>query len=138
MATNERIEKPPKVILAVKLFYLVIGVSVIRAIMTVIRHADVRSPYVFIIWKLLLYMVGLFLIYQLGKGKNWAKWSLVLILALSFPLAISPALDVISVNPVQPLLLCIQVILYIIGMICLFDKSSSPWFSSAEKVSKKQ
>lgn len=137
MATIERIEKPSKIILAQRLFYLVIGIAVIRKILTIIRHADVRSPQDMIIGNFLIYTSCLFLIYQLGKGKNWARWSLVLILSFSFPLAILPAFDMISHNPIQTLLVCIELIIYLIGLVCLFHKSSSHWFSTG-KIIKKQ
>ena len=70
-------ERPLKVAHAVKIFYLVIGLGIIRAVMTIIRHADVRSPDFLIITKLIIYAGSLYLIYQLSKGRNWARWVLV-------------------------------------------------------------
>lgn len=70
-------ERPPKVVLAVKFFYLVVGLGIIRAAMTIIRHADVRSPYFLILTKLIIYIGSLYLIYQISKGRNWARWSMV-------------------------------------------------------------
>ena len=129
MPAKELSDKPPKIIMAAKLFYLVIGIGMIRTTLTIIRHADVRSPHVLIIWKLVLYALCLFLIAQFGKGKNWARWSMAVMLALAFPLAIMPAFDVISHNPLQGLLVGIELVLYIIGLACLFNKSSSHWFN---------
>ena len=85
MPTKELSERPAKVVLAVKMLYLVVGIGIIRTIMTVIRHADVRSPHFLIFTQLLIYVVSLFLIYELGKGKNWARWTLVVILAICIP-----------------------------------------------------
>jgi predicted MFS family arabinose efflux permease len=99
MSIKELSERPPKVVLAIKLLYLVVGIGMIRAVMTVLRHADVRSPYFFILTKLFIYTGSLFLIYQLGKCKNWAKVSLVVILAVSIPLTILPALYVTGTFP---------------------------------------
>ena len=137
MPTKELSERPAKVVLAVKMFYLVVGIGIIRTAMTVIRHADVRSPYFLIFTKLLVFAASLFLIYQIGKAKNWARWSLVVILGISIPLTILPAFESISHNPVHMLLAFLQVALYIVALVFLFHGSSSGWFG-AGKVSKEQ
>ena len=137
MPTKELSERPAKVVLAVKVLYLVVGIGIIRTAMTVIRHADVRSPYFLIFTKLLVYAASLFLIYQIGKAKNWARWSLVVILGISIPLTILPAFESISHNPVHMLLAFLQVALYIVALVFLFHGSSSGWFG-AGKVSKEQ
>jgi hypothetical protein len=137
MQTKELSERPAKVVLALRMFYLIVGIGIIRATMTVIRHADVRSPHSFIFTKFLIYTASLFLIYQMGKGKNWAKWSLIVILAISIPLAILPNFDSISHNPIHSLLGFLQLALYIVALVFLFHRNSSGWFG-AGKVSDKQ
>ncbi len=137
MPTKELPERPAKVVLAVKMFYLVVGIGIIRTAMTVIRHADVRSPYFLIVTKLFVFAASLFLIYQIGKAKNWTRWSLVVILGISIPLTILPAFESISHNPVHMLLAFLQVALYIVALVFLFHGSSSGWFG-AGKVSKEQ
>jgi len=130
MSIKELSERPPKVVLAIKLLYLVVGIGMIRAVMTVLRHADVRSPYFFILTKFFIYTGSLFLIYQLGKGKNWAKVSLVVILAISIPLTILPAFESISHNPIHTLLGFMQIILYVVALVFLFHNNSSNWFAA--------
>ena len=129
--------RPAKVVLAVKMLCLVVGIGIIRTTMTVVRHADVRSPYFLINMKFLIYTVSLFLIYQIGKGKNWARWSLVVILSISIPLNILPSFRSISHNPVHTLLVFLQLALYIVALVFLFHGSSSGWFGTG-KVSKNQ
>ena len=73
MPTKALSERPPKVVLAVKFFYVVVGLGIIRAVMTVIRHADVRSPNFLILTKLIIYIGSFYLIYQISKGRNWAR-----------------------------------------------------------------
>ena len=136
MPTKALSERPLKVAHAVKIFYLIVGVGIIRAVMTIIRHADVRSPYFLIFTKLIIYAVSLYLIYQLNKGRNYARWSLVVIFIISIPLVILPAFASYSHNLVDALLAFIQTALYIIGLVFLFHRSSSSWFG-AEKISKK-
>ena len=135
--TKELLEKPAKVILAVKLLYMVVGVGIIRVSMRVIRHADVRSPDFLIFTKLLVYTASLFLIYQMGKGKDWARWSLVVIFAIGIPLTVLPAFESISHNPIHAILGFLQLGLYIVALLFLFHGSSSGWFG-ARRTSKEQ
>jgi RsiW-degrading membrane proteinase PrsW (M82 family) len=132
---KELLEKPAKVIHGAKLLYLVVGIGIIRASMTIIRHADVRSPDFLIYTKLLVYAVSLFLIYQTGKGKNWARWSLVVIFVISIPMVVLPFFESMSHNPVNSILGFLQLGLYIAALMFLFHKSSSGWFG-ARKTSK--
>ena len=52
MTTKVLSERPLKVAHAVKIFYVIVGIGIIRVVMTIIRHADVRSPYFLIFTKL--------------------------------------------------------------------------------------
>ena len=104
--------------------------------MTIIRHADVRSPHFLIYTKLIIYAGSLYLIYQLNKGRNWARWLLAVIFIIAIPLVILPAFASYSHNPVDAILAFIQTALYIIGLVFLFHRSSSSWFG-AEKISEK-
>ncbi len=136
MPTKALSEKPLKVTIAVKFFYLVVGFGIIRAVMTIIRHADVRSPHFLIYTKLIIYAGSLYLIYQLNKGRNWARWLLAVIFIIAIPLVILPAFASYSHNPVDAILAFIQTALYIIGLVFLFHRSSSSWFGT-EKISRK-
>ena len=136
MPTQALSERPPKVSLAVKFFYVVVGIGMIRAVMTILRHADVRSPYFLIITKLIIYAGSLYLIHQLSKGRNWARWSMVVIFIINIPLTILPAFSSFFHNPFHTLLGFVQIALYITAIAFLFHGSSSSWFSS-QKISKK-
>ena len=129
-------ERPPKVSLAVKFFYVIVGIGIIRAAMTVIRHVDVRSPYFLIITKLIIYAGSVYLIYQLGKGRNWARWMMVVIFIISIPLTILPNIASLSHNPVHTSLGFVQLAMYIIGLVFIFHPSSSHWFGK-EKIPNK-
>ena len=128
MPIKELSQKPEKIVAAVKLLYLVVAIGIIRTSMTVIRHVDVRSPHILIISKMLIYAASVFLIYQVSKGKNWARWLLLAIMAIAFPLSVLPAFDAIFHNPVHTLLGFLQLALYIVAMIFLFHRSSTQWF----------
>ena len=137
MQTKELLKRPAKVAHALKMLYLVVGIGVIRTMMTVIRHVEVRSPYFLIFTKLSLYVVSLFLIYQAGKGRNWARWSVVLLFAISIPMYILPNFDAMFHNPIHSLLGFLSLGLFIFALVFLFQESSSAWFK-AGKVSDKQ
>ena len=128
MATNELLERPSKVTLAVKMFYLVCGIGVVRTVITVLRHIDVRSPNSLIITKFLIYAVSIFLIYSTGKGKNWARWALVVIFVVCLPITILPNFEELSHNSVNAFLGFISLGLYLVGLVFLFLKESSAWF----------
>lgn len=124
------ISMPTKVIYAVRILYLVVGIGIIRTSITVVQHADVRSPYFLIFTKGLVYVGSLLLINQSTKGKNWARWSLVVILMITIPLEIIPAIESISFSSIKPLLLSLQLGLSLIALFFLFHKSSSEWYHS--------
>ena len=128
MATNEMLERPAKVTLAVKMFYVICGIGVVRTTIVVLRHIDVRSPDSLIITKLLIYAVSIFLIYSTGKGKNWARWALVVIFVVCLPITILPNFEELSHNPVNAFLGCVSLGLYLVGLVFLFLKESSAWF----------
>ena len=130
MQTKELSERPAKVVLALRMFYLIVGLGIIRATMIVIRHADVRSPNFFIGTKFLIYAASLFFIYQMGRGKNWARWMLVVIFAISIPIAILPTFASTFHNPIHTILGFLQLALYLVALALLFHKSSSGWFGT--------
>ena len=129
MGPNERLERPPMVTLSVKMFYLICGIGAVRTTLTVLRHIDVRSPDTLIVTKLLIYAASILLIYQTGKGKNWARWALVVIFVVCLPITILPNFDELSHNPVNAFLGCVSLGLYLVGLVFLFLKESSAWFA---------
>ena len=100
MSIKEYLEKEDKVVLATNMLYLVVGIGVIRTIFTIFRHIDVRSPISLILTKLIIYGFSIYLIIQISKCKNWARWLLVVILTISIPLTILPAFGQVSHNPI--------------------------------------
>jgi hypothetical protein len=120
--------RPAKVVLAVKMLYFVVGVGVLRTAFMVVRHLEVRSPDFLIMTKFFSYALSLYLIYLVGKGKNLARWLLVMIFVVSIPLTILPYFESITHNPVGSALGIAQLVMYVIGLVLLFHSSSRPWF----------
>ena len=130
MPTIELSARPAKVVLAVKMLYLFVALGVIRTALMVIRHLDVRSPFIEIVTNLLIYAASLYLIHQLSKGKNWARWSLVAILFFSVFLLLLPTFDSFTLNPVNTLLVFVQYALYVVALVFLFHRETHGWFGS--------
>ena len=130
MSTQALSVRPAKVVLAVKMLYFVIGVGVLRTAFMVVRHLEVRSPDVLIITKFVSYALCLYLIYLVGKGKNRARWLLVMIFVVASPLTNLPYFESISHNPFGSALGLAQLVLCVIGLLLLFHSSSRPWFDN--------
>lgn len=135
MPQNNAYVKPVKVVRAVYILYLTVAIGLARKIMLLMRHADVRSPDFLIYTALFLLSISLFLIYQAGKGRNWARWSLVWILCISIPLTILPMFQGLSHTLIPNILGLTQVVLFLISLMLLFHKNTSSWFRR-KKVSK--
>ena len=131
MSKEDSWQKPAEAVLAAKMLYLVVVVGITRTVMTVVRHVDVRSPYFLISVKLCIYVISLFVIYQLSKGKNWARWTLLAIFTLCIPLVILPIFDSFSHSPVNSLLGLLQLALFVYSFVLIFCKKSSAWFKQA-------
>jgi hypothetical protein len=130
MLLKNQLLNKDKLTLAVNMLYLVVGIGVVRALFSIFRHIEVRDPTSLIITKLIIYVVSIYLIIQISKCKNWARWLIVVILTISIPLTILPALGQISHNPVFALLLVMQLILYIAALVILFHEDVSKRFKS--------
>ena len=66
MQENQQLKKPAMVSLSIFLMYAVVAVGFLRTGMTVGRHLDVRTPYMYLGSKTLVYVVSVFLIYQIS------------------------------------------------------------------------
>ncbi len=117
-----------KISLATKTLYIVVGLGVVRTTFTIFRHIDVRSPFFLIVTKLIVYGLSIYLIIQIGKFKNWARWALVVILTVSIPLTILPAYGQVTHNPIFAILFFLQFVLYMVALVLLFQESVSERF----------
>ena len=124
------VEKPEKVVHAIRLFYVIIAIGVARLVLMIIRHFDVRTPDMIIVTKVLWYAACIFVLYQLGQGKNWARWVMVALFIGSIPLAILPAVGEIGHNPANALLTFLQAGLYLVALVLLFNRNVSGWFGT--------
>ena len=123
-------EKPAVVKFSVFLMYAVIAVGFLRTGMTIGRHLDVRTPYMYLGSKTLVYVISAFLVYKISKGHNWARWTLMVILAIAIPLGVLPTIDSIEHSPLHAQLGFAQLGAFIVAAILLLLPHSSKWFRS--------
>jgi hypothetical protein len=136
MSDKQSNKTPEKIVLAVRLFYLIIGIGIVRLVITVIRHWDVRTPDFIILSSLFIWLVSLFFVYKVSKGRNWARWMMVAIFVICIPLAILPRISSLPHNPVPSLLGLVQVFLYVWALLLLFQAASNAWFKEMNATSK--
>ena len=127
---NHDQERPAKIGSAVALMYMVVILGIVRTTMTVMRHLEVRTPDLYIISKGSIYVFSIFLIYMVGKGHNWARWALLVILGIAIPLGVLPTFDSMEHNSVHALLGFVQIAGFVVAVFILFQRQSSEWFKS--------
>jgi hypothetical protein len=120
---------PRKVTVATKILYVIVAIGVVRTAMTVMQHIEVRSPDFLIISKAVYYALSIYVIYQLGRRRNWARWVLVGLFIIHVPLTILPAFESFAVNPLQIGLGFVQLAMYLVSLALLFNQVSSDWFA---------
>lgn len=132
MPTAAVSERPAKVVLAVRMLYLGIGLGVIRTAIVVLRHLEVRTPDVIIMTKIVVWAIVLFLIFRTGKGSNWARWLLVAMFIVTIPLTFLPLIPSFTSYPVDGLLGVLQFALFVIALGLLFHPHASAWFAKGK------
>jgi hypothetical protein len=127
MTINDNYKKPAIVAFALLLMYAVVAVGFLRTGMTIGRHIDVRTPYLYLGSKTLLYVLSVFLIYQIGERHNWARWTLIAILIVAIPLGVLPTFDSLEHSPLHAQLGFAQLAAFVLAAICLFLPQASAW-----------
>jgi len=69
-----------------------------------------------------------FFIYMIGKGRNWARITFLVLFIIGIPFAILPLLQSLAANPISGLLGIGQTVIQVIALVFLFQKPSSAWF----------
>ena len=129
MSVEEPSARPRAVSYAVICLLLVIGIGMVQAGMVVLRHIEVRTPDFYIYTKVTVYAFSLLLLHYLGKGRNWARWLLVVILMVGIPIAVMPAFQSFFHYPLYNTLGVVQLVLYLIALFFLFGGAASRWFA---------
>ena len=124
-----QITRPDKVSKAVTLLYVTLGIGVLRSIMEAPRLSQ-TAPIGFVIF-ISLFVLGImwFFIYKIGKGRNWARITFLVLFIIGIPFAVLPLLQSLAASLFSGLLGIGQTVLQVIALVFLFQKPSSEWFN---------
>jgi hypothetical protein len=128
MKANER---PKPVRAGVMLLYAALAVAGLRSMVEAATTAELLGTaflrlMLFIIFVVLGVMA--LLIAAVGRGKNWARITMLVSFLLSMFTSIVPLLQSIRDRPLSCLLGLVQFILQLGALIFLFQKEGSAWF----------
>lgn len=120
--------RPDKVGQAVMLIYVTLGIGVLRSIIETTRLAE-SAPLGFVLFiTLSVFGTMWFFIHMIGKGRNWARITFLVMFIIGTPLSVQPLLQSLSANPISGLLGIAQTGLQLLALTFLFQKRSSDWF----------
>jgi FtsH-binding integral membrane protein len=125
--------RPNKVFNAVTLLWITIAVGVIRSILEFSNLAQMASPSFIIFVQIFTLAILAFFIYMIGKGRNWARITFLVLFITGIPFSILPMIQSFAVSPISGILGIGQTTLQIIALVFLFQKPSSDWFKSMKK-----
>ena len=134
-AATAVLERPAKIVIALRMLYFALGIGVIRTAIVVLRHIEVRSPYFIILVKLVIWAGVLYAIFQIGKGFNWARWALLTLFIITSPLNFLPLIPTFTDYPVDGSLGVLQFALFSIALAFLFHANASAWFANGPALS---
>ena len=143
MLNSEQLTRPSKVAAAVTLMYASIVIWIIRCILItpyLLERRLMVSP--FIIMSFILAIL-LFFTYMTGKGKNWARITILAIFILRILFSIvyfcvpesrSIIMELFSDHPPSSVIGLLEFCLNFAGLLLLFQRDSSTWFRGIEKL----
>ena len=123
-------ERPKVISRAVTLLWVALGIGVLRGVIRYIRHADVRSLGLGELMTLALWLLSVFLIVQVWKGRHWARIAWIVIFCLAVPLGILPLFESVAYFPVANGLGIAQSLVWLAGIVLMFQGDASKWFRS--------
>ncbi len=133
MSDNVLMDKPSKVSIAVKLLYSTLAIRVVRITIDGINidssgvAKEFSMIYTLSIEFFAFGFLGFF-IYMIGKGKNWARVTLLVIFILGVTFSILPMIQSLTHSPLLGILDLAEAIIEIIALVFLFQRDSSAWF----------
>jgi len=127
---QNQICRPDKVRQGVMLLYVALGIATLHGIMEAPEQASEHHASVGLALFVTFLSLGTggFCIYMIGKGKNWARITLLVLVILGTPLVVTQALQSLAANRIPSLLDIATLVIEIIALIFLFQKPSSEWF----------
>ena len=122
------VERPKEVTRAIQAISASFAIGGVRAIFDLAQKVSGASFFIALLILLLFLGIFLFFLSRVGKGKNWARITLLALLLVGLPLAIPGYILELRTNLPRGCLSVLIAILQVIGMYLLFTKNSNLWF----------
>lgn len=121
-------QRPQKIKNAVLMLWISLGLGVVRSVWEIPAQAAQSSVgFVVFVMGFTFLFVGFF-VWMIGKGKNWARITFLVLFILGVPLSILPLIQSLAYAPISGVLGIAQSALQTVAVIFLFLKESSAWF----------
>jgi hypothetical protein len=120
--------RPDAVRTAVTLLYATLGLGVLRSALESARLAAESSVVAFLAIALVSLGLTGFLTYMTGRGRNWARITLLVLFLIGVPLSMGPLATSLATSPVSGVLGLAQVGLQVVALVLLFRPPASTWF----------
>lgn len=133
-ASSQVLLRPDKVGLAVLLLYVSLGIGLLRSLMEAPQQEAPIGLIIFI--SLLVLGITGFFIFMIGKGKNWARITLLVLFIVGIPLAVPQLFHSLASNPISGLLGIAQTAVQAFALYFLFLKPSADWFRQIKSINK--
>jgi hypothetical protein len=133
MTINNR---PRPVRAGMMLFYAALGLAGLRSIMEAATNAGLLgAAFLILMLAVILVVFGMMalLIATMGRGRNWARLTLLVLFLLSLIISLGPLLHSFALRPIPGGLGLAQYILQFVALHCLFQKEASLWFRAQAK-----
>ena len=120
--------RPRKVNQALILLYVGLSIGVARMLFQAWRQAHVAPLGIGLVHMAAVLAVMWSLIYLIGKGRNWARITYLLVFVVPIPIALPDLLPVFRWSPWLASALLAQLVVQTVAVVFLFQKPSSEWF----------
>jgi hypothetical protein len=123
-----RVERPRKVQNSVTILYISLGIGIIRAVIEASANAETAGVGLVIFVTLVVSAIMVFIIVMIGRGRNWARITFLVLFLLGLVPAILPIIHSLPLRPISGVLGLAQIVLQALALFFLFQRDSSEWF----------
>ena len=132
MTRDSSIARPVSVRQAVVILYASLGLGIVRSSLEA-QQLSASAPlgFVFAVALCVLVLMAL-IVYLIGSGKSWARMVFLVLFLLGCPLAVRPLLRSLEATPVSGILGLLQIVMQLLALVLLFQRSASNWFKAVK------
>jgi hypothetical protein len=134
--TQDNLIRPKRIAIVLTLFYISLSIWIIGYILN-IKSYPPKYFWFYLANLLISSTIILFLIHMIGKGRNWARMSILLFLVVSTPKVFLETWQSTATTYIVKIYICLQLLLIIAAFILSFSKESNLWFKKVSTLSQK-